>query len=97
MDDDVETDEEVMENALKTCLNDCWETMHKLALNSWRKIVNNCEIMRRCQHPEDFNRNGKFVGSQEDQGLHPSIRDLHFTGALQSERHLPLRQNPFGR
>lgn len=36
MDDDVDTDEEIMANALRACENDFYETKHKLALSGWK-------------------------------------------------------------
>ncbi len=60
MDDDVQSDEEILRNALNTCKRDFNDACWKLKLHGWNKIVNNCEIERRVKNPDFFDRNGKF-------------------------------------
>ena len=77
MDDDVDTDDEIMKNALTACRNDFQDTKYKLAQFGWRAIVNNMEINRRAKNPEDYDRNGKFIGYErkEPPVFHPSMAE----------------------
>lgn len=59
-DDDVDTDEEVYDTALKACSRDFNEARLKLESLSLNTFVNNCEIKKRVSQPELYDRNGKF-------------------------------------
>ena len=61
LDDDVDTDEDVYDSALKQCSRDFNEARHKM--NNYPAIksyLNNSGIKKRVQRPELFDRYGKF-------------------------------------
>jgi hypothetical protein len=60
MDDDVASDEEILNNALRTCRRDANDAVVKKNIHGWKKIVSNVEIERRVRNPDLFDRNGKF-------------------------------------
>ena len=75
IDDDVDTDEEIMESALKTCDKDFQYANFKLNLLGWNNVTNNCDISHRVSNPEYYNRAGKFeaFNLRENSAIHPSI------------------------
>ena len=60
MDDDVETDDEIYDNAMKMCSRDFINARNKVESLPLSQIVNNWDIDRRVRNPDDFDRNGKF-------------------------------------
>ena len=54
-DDDVDTDEEVMNNAVCAAINDAEVT------KAQGGITNNSDILSRCLSPEDYDRSGKYI------------------------------------
>lgn len=60
MDDDVQSDEDILANALRTCRRDFGDAVQKLKVHGWQKVVNNVEVERRVRNPDLFDRNGKF-------------------------------------
>ena len=84
-DDDVDTDEEVFDQALKACSRDFNEVRAKLDRQPVNQLVNNVGIQKRCQHPEHYDRNGKFF----DDGrlpFHPSMSMIQVARNAQSEK-----------
>jgi hypothetical protein len=85
MDDDVQSDEEILANALRTCQRDVYEASQKRRLHGLQKIVNNCEIERRVRNPDLFDRNGKFNAYPDQRELvHPSLNVVPVFGYSQS-------------
>lgn len=85
MDDDVQSDEDILANALRTCQRDVYEATQKKRLHGWHKIVNNCEIERRVRNPDLFDRNGKFNAyPDQHEHVHPSLNVVHGFGHSQS-------------
>lgn len=73
-DDDVDTDEEVYEHALKACSRDFSEARHKLDSYRTDQFINNTGIRERVRQPEMFDRHGKFNAfEREDPQIHPSL------------------------
>jgi len=73
-DDDVDTDEEIFDNALKACSRDFNDTRLKLETLSLNTFINNCDIKNRVARPEFFDRNGKFCAyNQNATTYHPSM------------------------
>jgi hypothetical protein len=74
-DDDVETDEEIMDNAIKAVSRDFLDARHKVDTMPLNQFVNNTEMPRRVAHPEDYDRCGKFRARyQQVPKLHPSMQ-----------------------
>ena len=59
-DDDVSTDEEIMDSALKACSRDYNETRQMIANIPPKQLINNFDFSKRVSHPDLFDRNGKF-------------------------------------
>ena len=73
-DDDVDTDEEIFDNALKACSRDFNDTRLKLETLSLNTFINHCDIKNRVTRPELFDRNGKFCAyNQNATTFHPSM------------------------
>lgn len=60
MDDDIQSDEEILKNAIFTSNRDLNDAYWKLRVHGIKKIVNNSEIERRIRNPDLFDRTGKF-------------------------------------
>ena len=63
MDDDVDTDEEIFNNASDACYGDYKEALNELkrCKFNWESIVANCYISRRVERPDLFDRNGTLI------------------------------------
>ena len=59
-DDDVDTDEEVYDTALKACSRDFNETRRRMEMYPAKQLVKNFEIKKRVAQPELYDRNGNF-------------------------------------
>ncbi len=65
MDEDVESDEDVLDLAIKACSNNFMETKRYLPLDPARRLqsiranVKNCFIAQRVAYPELFTRRGQ--------------------------------------
>ena len=59
-DDDVSTDEEVLDSALKACSRDYNETRQMIASIPQKQLINNFDVGKRVSFPDLFDRNGKF-------------------------------------
>ena len=59
-DDDVSTDEEIMDSALKACSRDYNDTRQMIANIPPKQLINNFDFSKRVSHPDLFDRNGKF-------------------------------------
>ena len=59
-DDDVSTDEEIMDSALKACSRDYNDTRQMIASIPPKQLINNFDFSKRVSHPDLFDRNGKF-------------------------------------
>ncbi len=85
MDDDVASDEEILNNALRTCRRDANDCVVKKNMHGWKKIVSNVEIERRVRNPDLFDRNGKFNAYPDQRQLvHPSLNVMPRFGYSQS-------------
>ena len=63
MDDDVQTDDEILNNAKSTCISDLDHALKNLLRNDKSMIkflVNNVEIKSRCQREHFYGRDGKY-------------------------------------
>ena len=78
-DDDVETDEEVYRNAIRTCRRDIDDAV-KVAKyeKDPQKYLNSFSITERVKRPWLFDRCGKYIGEPRNhtQTLHPSLNQL---------------------
>ena len=61
MDDDVDTDDDVMESARHACARDFKDARHRVRRLGWNNITNNSDIRHRVSNPEYYDRTGKFV------------------------------------
>lgn len=79
-DDDVDTDEEIYDNARKACSRDFLDAREKVENNPLNLFVNNWEVERRVRHPEDYDRCAKFRGAYApvQPRLHASINEMQF-------------------
>ena len=85
MDDDVETDDEIYDNARKACSRDFLDARNKVETSAIEQIVNNCEIERRVKNPDDYDRNGKFkLQAAHRNNIHPSMAALQLSGPFRS-------------
>ena len=60
LDDDVDTDEEINDQARKRCSLDWNHATHISETVPQKQFINNIELGHRVQHPEMYDRNGKF-------------------------------------
>ena len=63
MDDDVETDDEILKNAKGTCTNDLDHALDNLLKNDKSRlkfVINNVEIKSRCHRDHFYGRDGKY-------------------------------------
>ena len=88
-DDDVDTDEEIFDQALKACSRDFNDVRRKLDRQPVSQLINNFEIQKRCAHPESYDRNGKFC-EEARLAFHPSMNMLQIAKVAQSEKHTKL-------
>jgi len=73
MDDDVNTDTEVMNGAKRTCKRDCVDVLSICEEKKAKDLANNSSIAQRVKYSDQFNRIGKFKGAQVDTMIHPSL------------------------
>ena len=73
MDDDVDTDEEIYDNAMGAIRKDFKEAKKDLEKYGWFEIVNNREIKLRVANPELYDRNGKYRNSRKPESARHSI------------------------
>ena len=67
-DDDVSTDEEIMDSALKACSRDYNDTRQMIANIPPKQLINNFDFSKRVSHPDLFDRNGKFCVKKAAEG-----------------------------
>ena len=60
-DDDVDTDEDVYDVALKACSRDFNSTRDLMEERPLNQMLNNFDLKKRVEQPENFDRNGKFI------------------------------------
>ena len=74
MDDDVDTDEEIYNNAQNAIRNDFKEAQadYKRHKFNAKLFINNCEIRQRVNRPDSYDRNGKY---REPEKSHKSLVD----------------------
>ena len=79
LDDDVDTDDDIMASANHTCKRDVEFARWKLHKQGWKNVVNNCDIRHRITHPQFYDRTGKFAAygqnSHEDH-IYPSMNKI---------------------
>ena len=73
-DDDVDTDEEIFDNALKACSRDFNDTRLKLETLSLNTFINNCDIKNRVTRPELFDN--KVDDSKDSEPFYKQIGHL---------------------
>lgn len=78
-DDDVDTDEDIYEAALKQCSYDFSQTRDLVEKEKMNLILNNYDIKRRVQFPEFYDRAGKWCfpdcSAEAQQRIHPSLQN----------------------
>ena len=79
MDDDVDTDEEIFDSALKGCSRDFTYARNEVDSKPLNQIVNNQSIIRRVTNPDDYDRTGKIKRELALKcNIHPSMAALQF-------------------
>ncbi len=79
MDDDADTDDEIIINAQKSVAKDLKDAMSELQKKSWKLVVNNIHIAERVKYPGQFNRIGKLNHERLNSALHPSLDQTQTT------------------
>ena len=86
-DDDVDTDEEIYDRALKACSMDFNSTRKLAEKFPVKQIVNNAYLSQRVKRPELYDRCGRlFQGNQAPAQIHPSMNMIEQAKKAQSEK-----------
>ena len=85
MDDDVDTDEEIYDNAIKAISRDFNFARSEQDSKPLGQVVNNLQIHRRVTNPDDYDRNGKFKKELAQRNkIHPSMGAFQFNAPFRS-------------